>query len=353
MENINFIHGGNIYEAEKKYKRKFIDFSASINPLGIPQNIKIKIFEEFDRILHYPDTIDTLKAISKYHNITEKNILLGNGSSECIFLVFTALKPKNVIIPYPTFSEYQRAAEINGCKVLFSRLNIEKGFSLDLSKIINSDMIFICNPNNPTGNIIINSKNEIKNLPQKFIVIDETFIDFLPDSPKYSFIHQAVNDKRIIVIRSFTKIFAMPGLRIGYIVAHESIINELKKYQIPWSINSIGLYTAILMLKNKTYIKKTLKIIKKERKYLSDKILKTDCFITYPSVTNFILVKTIKKGLTSLNVKQNLIKKGLLIRDCSNFKGLDEDFFRIAILSHKDNLKMISYLKKICKLCKQ
>ncbi|MCL5674628.1 MAG: pyridoxal phosphate-dependent class II aminotransferase [Candidatus Omnitrophica bacterium] len=345
ISGMTFSHGGRIYEAEKNHKRRFIDFSASINPLGIPLNVKNKIFREFDRVLHYPDQRDTINAISDYLGIKDENLLVGNGSSEFIYLLFQALSPKTVIIPEPTFSEYERAAGVNGCRVRFLEMETEK-FSLNLSEMDASDMIFLCNPNNPTGNLVIKSYDEIKNLPQKFIVIDETFIDFLPDFSRRTFIRYAVKDKRIIIIRSFTKFFAMPGLRIGYIIADKDIIKLLKNHQIPWSVNSIGLVAAKLMLKNKKYITATLKKIEKERKYLFDEISKTGCFIPYPSVANFLLIKIIKKELTSSIIAESLIKNGLLIRDCSNFRGLDDKFFRVAVLSHKDNVKLISSLKK-------
>ena len=294
MSSVIFSHGGKIYETEKKYKRRFIDFSASINPLGIPRNIKNKIFREFDRVLHYPDQRDTIKTISDYLGIKSENVLVGNGSSEFIYLLFQALSPKTVTIPEPTFSEYERAAGINGCRVKFLEMEAEK-FSLNLSEMDNSDMIFLCNPNNPTGNLIIKSYDEIKNLPQEFIVIDETFIDFLPDFRRRTFIRYAVKDKRIIIIRSFTKIFAMPGLRTGYVIADKNVIRLLKNHQVPWNVNSIGLIAAKFMLKNKNYIKTTLKTIEKEKKYLFGEISRTDCFMPYPSVANFLLIKITKR----------------------------------------------------------
>jgi threonine-phosphate decarboxylase len=349
IKNINFSHGGRIYEYERKYKKKFIDFSANINPLTIPQNIKNKLLKEFDGISHYPDQTDTIKTISDYFKIKEENILMGNGSCELIYLLFQSLRVryKSVLIPQPGFSEYEKAALINRYKIKFVSLDEKNNFFLDISKIIKSDMIFLCNPNNPTGNLILNSYNEIKNLPQKFIIIDETFIDFLPDSERKTFIKYSIEDKRIIVIRSFTKFFAIAGLRVGYIIANKDIINLLKNYQVPWNVNSIGLSVINLVLKNKKYREDTLSMIEKERKYLFNEISKIKYLMPYSSVANFLLVKIIKKELTSDIIMKKLLKEGIIIRDCSNFRGLDNHFFRISVLSHKDNKKLINFLHGI------
>jgi threonine-phosphate decarboxylase len=348
MDNLNFSHGGDIY----KYKKELIDFSANINPLVLTKKIKNIILKNIDKIEHYPDISykEIKKGIAKFWKIKEENILVGNGSLELIYLVVSALKPKKVLIPVPTFSEYERAAKLARSKIEFLKLLENKGFSLNTNFQNKADIIFLCNPNNPTGNLIIQNKNIIKNLQSKFIIIDETCMDFLEDQEERTLIWEAIRSKNLIVLRTFTKFFALPGLRIGYLVANSRIIDKLAQYQIPWNVNCFAQIVAQKALQDKNYIKRTRVLIKKERNFLFHEISKIPDLKPYPSVTNFILIKIERKNLTSKTLKEKLIKYGILIRDCSNFRNLNNKFIRIAVLKHSENIKLINSLKKI--LCK-
>jgi threonine-phosphate decarboxylase len=184
----------------------------------------------------------------------------------------------------------------------------------------------------------------------KLTVIDEAFMDFLPDERRHTFIWKAIEDKRIIVLRSFTKFFALPGLRVGYLVAHKELIETLKRFQPPWNINSIAQFLAQGVLNDKGYIKKTREFIKRERDFLFNELVKTKGFMPYPSVTNFLLIKIINKGINSSILTESLIQRGILIRDCTNFRGLNNEFIRAAVRSHKENLKLIRSLREL--LCK-
>jgi len=353
MGNLNFLHGGNIYEIKRNFKKEIIDFSANINPLGLPYSLKKYLYKNMKSIEHYPDyeAKSLIKKISKYWKVKEENILLGNGSVELIYLIVNTFKPKTTVIPVPTFSEYERATKAINSKIKFLKLKENENFKLNLSIFPKIDMFFICNPNNPTGNLIIDRFETIRRISCKLFVIDEAFMDFLPDEDIHTAIWEAIKGKNIIVLRTFTKFFSLPGLRIGYLISHKDIIDKLKKNLPPWNINSLAQLAAEFILNKKEYIKKAHKIIKEERDFLFKELSKIEGLKVYPSVTNFILIKIEKPGLFSYSLKKLLIPKGFLIRDCSNFRNLNNKYIRIAVRSNGENSKFITALKEV--LCKK
>jgi len=347
MHNINFSHGGNIYEIKRKRQKDILDFSASINPLGIPLKIQETIYRSFDKIVHYPDPDagDLVKAIARYWRIDKENILIGNGSAELIYLILQAYVPSAVCIPVPAFSEYERAAKCLKSKIRFMRLKEKEQFQLNASSCYPADMAFLCNPNNPTGNLVIDSRRDIDKLSAKLIVVDEAFMDFVSDEREESFIKIAQKSKKVIVLRTFTKFFALAGLRIGYLIAHKDTVRFLRRYQIPWSSNVCAQIAAKAMLEPSSYIAETKALIEKERSFLFNKIQEIPGLSPYPSQANFLLVKIYKKNVTSSILVERLINKGILVRDCANFRGLSNAFIRVAVRSRKENLKLIEALK--------
>lgn len=375
MVDIDFFHGGNIYEIKRRYKKDVIDFSANINPLGATEEIKKEFTKCYKLILHYPDpdANDLIKQIAEYLGIHKENILIGNGSTELIYLITHAFKPEKTLIPAPTFSEYERAVRTVNRKPLFvtdtkhrdeacikyHMLDKEKGFEINPTEFIAAmrkemcDMVFLCNPNNPTGTLlegksvlkIAETAKELK----CYLVIDEAFMDFLPDEKSHTFIWKGVKDRKIIVLRSFTKFFALPGLRIGYLVAHKDLIKRLKQFQPPWSVNSIAQHLAQILLNDRDYIEKTRRLINEEREFLFIKLAALKGLKPYPSVANFLFVKILGNQMDSLVLTSKLIEKGILIRDCSNFRNLNKRFIRIAVRSHKENLKLIRALRELLK----
>ena len=344
MANVVFLHGGDIYEAKRKFKGEVIDFSANINPLGLPLALKKTLYANFDRILHYPDSTarNTTKRIAEYWQINNENVLVGNGSAELIYLIMSTYRPKTTLIPVPTFSEYERAAKSVNSKIHFLKLKEKEDFRLNISQLGNANISFLCNPNNPTGNLALPSLRAKRSNPiLGKIVIDEAFMDFLPNQEEHTLIRRAVKNRKIIVLRTLTKFFALPGLRIGYIIGHKEVINKLRRCQPPWSVNSLAQLAAELILDDKGYIKKTYKFINKEREFLFEQLTGIEGVRPYPSVANFLLMKIEKPGVTSEFLKEAFIKKGILIRDCGNFRGLNNKYIRVAVRSREENLKLL------------
>ena len=349
MAVLNQVHGGNIYEIRRLYKKKVIDFSANINPLNLPDEIKRLIRSNMRAILHYPDP-DSQKlsrSIAAFWNVEKENILVGNGSIEFIYLIMHAFSPGTVSIPVPSFSEYEQAAKWEKSKIRFVPLKEKEGFRLYVSRLPKADILFVCNPNNPTGNLIAERDNLIAQAPNKLVVIDEAFMDFLSDEKKHTFIRETIKNRKIIVLRSFTKFFALPGLRLGYIIAHRQIIDKLKRRQFPWSVNTLAQIAGKAILADKGYIRATRRFIEKERNFLFGQLSKIKKLQPFPSAANFFLVKIHDKNITSSFLLKELIKKGILIRDCANFKGLGNKFIRVAVRSHQDNLRLLRTLKEV------
>ena len=348
MDYLDFLHGGDVYTVKNKSGKEIIDFSANINPLGLPPGVKKTIRANFDKLLHYPDpdAQNVTQVIAKYWGINENNILVGNGSVELIYLIMSAFTPKTALIPAPTFSEYERAARGTRSKIRFVELKEKKNFQLQ--KLNNTaDIIFLCNPNNPTGNLFHPPALLRKAKQGGRLVVDEAFMDFLPDEKEHTLIEEACGNKQVIVLRTFTKFFALPGLRIGYLIAHQEVITKLRQYRIPWSVNAFAQLAAEVVLGDKKYIKKTRQCIEKERKYLFAEIGGIRQLNPYPSVTNFLLIKIKDKTISSSYLRKRLISKGILIRDCANFRGLNNKFIRVAIRGHTENLKLINALKAV------
>jgi len=349
MGVVNFRHGGNVYEMKRLYRKEMIDFSANINPLGPAPGVKKVIRDNFDRILHYPDSEGGAlrRKIAEYWRISEENILLGNGSVELIYLIAAAFKPKSALIPAPTFSEYERAAKSVECKIRFLKLTEKEGYRINLSRVDKADILFLCNPNNPTGNLMLKGGEKLAQKANKLVLVDEAFMDFLPDERRHTLIQKAVVSKKIAVLRTLTKFFALPGLRIGYVIAHKENIDRLKKLQPPWTTNSLAQICGEAVLRNKKYTKKTYYTIGKERKFLSSALRGIKTLKPYPSSANFILIKIERNGPTSGILRGLLVQKGILVRDCSNFRNLSNRYIRVAVRSRGENLKLLAALREV------
>ena len=353
---MNNNHGGNIYEAAKKYNLKeeeILDFSSNINPLGISKKALKGIRDNLKHIVRYPDSNSTRlkEAIGSYHSINPENILVGNGATALIHHIPRVLKPKRVLMPVPTFSEYASACKASGAKIKYIRLEEADGFRINETEIIkcldNVQLLFLCNPNNPTGRLLLR-KGVLKIVDKAekngvIVVLDEVFIDY---AERESLIQEAVRRKNLIVLRAFTKFFAMPGLRLGYIAANSDIINMLKEEMGTWPVNSLAQIAGEIILKDRDYIQKSIRYIEKERTHLIKGISEIDGLKPFPSSTNFILIRIKKDGLNVSMLYDILAKRGILIRDCTNF-GLGNKFFRIAVKRRHENNRFLNELKYI------
>jgi len=331
---------------------KILDFSSNVSPLGISPLIRKIIKNQLNVVENYPDSesLQLRKKLQHYTKIPYSKIIIGNGATEIIYNFCNAFlfNKISVLIPIPTFGEYESAAKLSGAKILFFKtMNLEHDIDNFILKIPINGCIFICNPNNPTGNLILKKSLEkiIKyaNKKKTLVFVDECFIELVPDHNE-SVIDLIKKYNNLFVLRSFTKSFAIPGLRIGYGVGSKQIISVLSKIKIPWNVSGLSQQAAAAALLDLSYLDKTKRIIKRETKYLIDNISKLKNFQCIDTYTNFILIKT---KIPSKTLQKKLLEKKILIRDCSTIRGLNDNYIRIAVKTRKENNRLIKSLKQL------
>lgn len=342
-------HGGDVRE-------KVNDFSVNVNPFGYPKYLKRIIIENFSLISCYPDSYsDELRCeIAKLHSVSKDNIIVGNGSNEIIYLIPKIVPRPSTLIPSPTFSEYEYAVKnVNGKAEFINTLNY-----FDAEKIIQKakkhNILFLCNPNNPTGKFLKISelKPLIKSCDKKGIitVIDEAFIDFVVDGHRNSAIPLMKKYDKLIVLKSLTKSFCIPGLRLGYAVASKATIEKLLLFKEPWTVNCFAQQVGITLMRDRTFLKGLAKKIAIERNRLSAGLKNIKCLKAFPSETNFLLVKILSKDMDARKLDNLLVRRGIHIRTPDGFRFLNNKYFRIAVKTKAENDLFLSNLENISKI---
>lgn len=346
---MNYIHGGNIY----KYKKNIIDFSSNINPLGMPDNLIKDINDSIEDIINYPDPdyIKLRTKIASNYNVDYKNIVVGNGGIQLIHNAIEFINGESILIVSPSFVEYEKASKRFNKEVKYYLLLEENDFKLKIDEFLKFDFndidnVIICNPNNPTGKYI-EKKDIIKiieylKLKNINLILDESFMDFLDD--KLSLIDKVNKYDNLIIIRSLTKFFAVPGLRLGFLVSsNNELKNKINKYRESWSVNIFANEFGINVFDNNEYILKTKEYIYSENKYLFEQLNEMNLFKVYSSVANYIFLKS----KYEIDWKKELLNYNILIRKCDNYIGLNDRFYRVAVKDNDSNLKLINSIKKI------
>ena len=358
-------HGGNIYKIyREKGMKEILDYSSNINPYGLPKKFERAVIENLSVLEKYPDPdyIELREEIAKTNKVELKNIIVGNGATEIIFLYMKVLKAKKILIVSPTFGEYERAmkATLDDIQVDYFKLEEAENFVLNIEKIKTElqkkyDLLVICNPNNPTGQFL--SIKELEKILEKCtevgtkLFVDEAFVEFVEDWGEKSIIKTGKNKKNLFVLRAFTKFFAIPGLRLGYGICFddEFMVKMLEKKE-PWSVNNIAELAGKILLQDREYIEKTNNWIKIEKKYMYENLKEIEGLKTYKTEINFILVKIKNEYLYKVNaqiLREKMLEKGILIRDASNFVYLNDNYFRLAVKDRKNNVRVLEALKEI------
>lgn len=338
-------HGGDVYS--EPYE---VDFSANINPFGMPQSVKDAAWEGILSSVNYPDVScrQLKKKISEKKNIPSEYFIFGNGAAELIFAVTSALKPKKVLVVSPGFAEYEQAARAFGCEIEHYFLKEKDQFLLENSYLesIREDieMVFLCNPNNPTGQLI--ESDILLKILEKckkygvFVVLDECFNEFLDDPEQYTMISKIKEFKNMMILKAFTKIYAMPGLRLGYAICSDhAVIEKMETMIQPWNVSVPAQMAGNAALEEDEFVKMTRIFITGERLWMKKEIEKIG-FKTFDSKANYLFFKGPE------NLAQHCKKYGILIRDCSNYEGLSNGYYRVAVRRREENEKLISCLKK-------
>jgi threonine-phosphate decarboxylase len=366
LRNVHpYFHGGNVWELSEKYKiflDQIIDFSISTNPLGAPEKAVESIRQHLNLIHHYPDPDHEwlLEALAESAGVTPDNVVVGNGSTELIYLFNEVFLEDGceAVIPVPTFNEYKAAIERFAGNITFIKCDPAKNFKLNLEELEKSitkktRIILLCNPNSPTGWLY--EKGDILRIVQlaadenMLVFVDEDYIDFVDDSKRYSMADYVNEYNNLFVLRSLTKFFGLAGVRIGFGVGSPDIVNVLKRVIMPWSVNSLAMFAAAEAVKDVNFIENSRLLLSNSKRQMLEMFKSIPWLKVYPSETNFLLIEIIREHLTSTQLAEGLAKKGLLIRDCKDFDGLNNRFFRVTVRRPEENRKLVEQIKSFGK----
>jgi L-threonine-O-3-phosphate decarboxylase len=357
------VHGGEILDAAGKSgfrREEILDFSSSVNPLGPSEKALEAAKNSFKEIATYPDSNsnELRQAIADHFDgLSKTNVIVGNGSTELMYLFAEAFMKKGdtAVIPAPTFGEYESAVRKTGETPKFVKL--DKNFNVDADvfarEMVGAKIVFLCNPNNPTSILI--PTETLKGIIEEalaqdsLVFLDEDFLEFVENEKALSMINKIKAYPNLFILRSFTKIFGLTGLRVGYGIASEEIINVLLCAKIPWNVNCLAQAAAVAALKDEEHLRVTRELIKNEKAFLSTELEKIKSFKVFPPDANFFFIDIRKSGLTAAELKNKLLRQGILIRDCTSFRGLDEYFIRVAVKTRVENERLIEALKRTVK----
>lgn len=328
------IHGGDVYRNNID-----IDFSININPFGAPESVKAALHDAVNMCDRYPDMeAEKLKrAVSVFLSVPREYLLFGNGASELFMAVVHSIKPKKVVIPVPSFYGYEYAAKAADCEIIYYEMKKENNFCIteDIDNILTEDveLLFLANPNNPVGNLL--SKEKLKGLLRRceergiYVVLDECFIEFCGE--RFSMLSEIEEFTHLIIVRAFTKIFAIPGVRLGYLICKNKLLLTKIARQLPeWNISVFANEAGCVCARQREFIEETERFVKKEREFMEEELARKG-FRVFPSRANFIMV------YSEEDLYGRLLDRRILIRDCSNFRGLGKGYYRIAVKRREEN----------------
>jgi threonine-phosphate decarboxylase len=337
-------HGGDIYSN----MNVTLDFSVNTNPFGMPESVKLALCSHVADCERYPDPHcrALTAALAAHHGVEENCVLCGSGAADLIFRVCACLKPRQVLIPAPTFSEYERSILLFGGKTREFPLSEQNGFMLTdrILEALSSDvdMLFLCNPNNPTGRLVqpqllrrIADKCEENNI---YLVLDECFIDFTDGESMAPFL---TTHPHLLILRAFTKLYCLAGLRLGYMLCSDTaLLSGIGRFGQTWGV-SVPAQTAGLAALEKTgWVEQTQRLVRVERAFMGQALFDLGLYVL-PSDTNFLLIKS------KIPLYGPLLNRGILVRDCSNFSGLNEHYIRIGLKTRGKNETLLRAISEV------
>ena len=328
------IHGGDIYTNTVK-----LDFSVNVNPLGVPKGVEDELHKSVAHCHEYPDiqALELKEEVSGQLSVPKECLLFGNGASEIFMGIMHALKPRKVLIPIPSFYGYEYVAEAVESEIIYFSLEKEKSFlpGEELLEILTEEieLLFLANPNNPTGKLLereyLKRVLEICRDKGIYVVLDECFISFCEGD--VSLVAELEEYPNLLLVQAFTKVYAIPGVRLGYLMSsNKALVQRIAKQLPEWNLSVFAQEAGIACVKEKTYIAKTVAYVQREREYLTDGLQKLGIQV-FSGEGNFVLL------YTENPFYEQLLRRGILIRDCRNFRGLSKGYYRIAVKTRKEN----------------
>jgi threonine-phosphate decarboxylase len=354
------MHGGNVHEAARETGRsvgQILDFSASINPLGPAPAVRRALRTALEQAVHYPDPdcVALREALAERFHLGAECVAVGNGSTELIHLLPGSLGIRHAAIIGPTFSEYARAVGAAGGRVTMIHASREERYRPPVERAMRlmraahgrPDTIFLCNPNSPTGQAV--SASEVLRLGKLAaqrdirVIVDETFVEYCGHR---SAVRAVPSVPALLILRSFTKFYALPGFRIGYLIGPSKLVDRVRERQPPWSVNTVALCAALAALHDDRHARKSLAYVNRERPHLMAALGAIPGVRVYRSEANFLLLE-LPARLPAAVAAGALRRRGILVRDCSPVPGLTEHTLRVAVRSRSDNTRLIREIRSL------
>jgi adenosylcobyric acid synthase len=344
-------HGGNLRDLALRAglnRDDVLDFSASINPLGPPEGLRAAIARGIDRLVHYPDPdcCELVDYLARRFGASPEEIVVGNGSTEVFFALARALPFDRAVIPVPSYIDYASAVQAAGREISAVELREQGDFAVDFLQLERSlrgnDLVLLGQPNNPTGRpfdveafcpLAARHSNTL-------FVVDEAFADFMPGYRSLAH-HRLPN---VVVVRSLTKFYAIPGLRIGYAVAARSIAAQIRKQILPWSVGTLAQDAAVAVLSDDDYARRSVELVEQQRLRLAAELGNLPGVKVYPSATNFLLARLDREDLTAPELADRLLRQGIAIRTFTPEQHLDQQYFRVAVRTEAENSRLCDAL---------
>lgn len=353
-------HGGNIYQLAQRLGCKpsdISDMSANVNPLGPMAALMDHLRDHLAAIAALPevDAGGIVDAFARFHDVDPDLVMAGNGSTELIYLIPRALNARSALVVGPTYADYHDACAMNGVACDHAICRQADEFIPDMTAIAERaagrDLVFFCNPNNPTGTLTERAAIEAlcRRLPDTVFLIDESYLPFAPQPDAASMMHTTLPN--VMVLSSMSKAFRIPGLRIGFIKAPTVLMEKLAPFALPWSVNSLAQAAVMWLMTHDDavgpFLETTRSMIDAEKARFMETLHAKTRIHCFPSATSFLLMH-LPETMTAQQVWQHLADRRILIRDCSNFTGLSKRFIRVSLKSEAENRRAIDLLVDLC-----
>lgn len=348
---MKLVHGGDWAGFEAEYGRVPLDFSANVSPLGVPLGVKKAIAMAAEEADRYPDPLcRTLrKEIGKAEGLPEEWVLCGNGAADLIWRLAATVRPRRALLPAPAFAEYEAALESQKCSIEYHLLAEETGFLVDADfaeKIVPSiEMMFLCEPNNPTGRTtpmpLLQEIVERCASAGAVLVVDECFGDFLDHPSSHTLSSYLKRFPNLVILKAFTKLYAMAGVRLGYALCSDTtLLERMRNHGAPWSVSSLAQAAGQAALKEEAYVQRVRTLIQSQRPVMIRELRALEMQVI-PGEANYLLFRCETPLLKPLR------DRGILLRGCGNYRGLDETWYRTAVRTEAENKQLLKALKEI------